>query len=79
MKEWSESRRVDSSLADWAATFWLMTEPRMAQVARNKVAEKNARRVRGAIGLGNLKKGKNGAYCCAKTDVLSWTKYSIQG
>jgi hypothetical protein len=42
---------VDSSLADWAATFWLINEPRMAQVARKRLAEKRARRVRGAIGF----------------------------
>jgi hypothetical protein len=30
----------------------------MAQVARKKVAEKNARRVRGAIGLDNLKRAE---------------------
>jgi hypothetical protein len=31
-----------------------MRVPRMAQVARKRLAEKRARRVRGAIGLGNL-------------------------
>jgi hypothetical protein len=50
VNECSESRRVDSSEADWAATFWLIAEPRTAQVARKRVAEKSARRVRGAIG-----------------------------
>ena len=42
---------MDSSEADWAATFWLMSEPKMAQVARKRVTEKSARRVRGAIGV----------------------------
>jgi len=42
-----ESRRVDSSEADWAATLLLMKEPRRAQVARKMVTEKRARRVRG--------------------------------
>ncbi len=54
MKEWSESRRVDSSLADWAATFWLINEPNTAQVTRKSVTEKSARRVRGAIGFLDL-------------------------
>ena len=58
-------------MADWAATFWLMSEPRMAQVARKSVAEKNARRVRGAIGLGYLRNVVKAAHTCgARTDVL---------
>jgi hypothetical protein len=40
--------------ADWAATFWLMNEPSTAQVARKRVTEKRARRVRGAISLDYL-------------------------
>jgi hypothetical protein len=35
-----------------------MNEPRMAQVARKREAEKSARRVRGAIGVLVLKKDK---------------------
>jgi hypothetical protein len=51
---------VDSSEDDWAETFSLINEPRTAQVARNSVTEKSARRVAGAIGLEYLEVGRTG-------------------
>jgi hypothetical protein len=55
VKAFSESRMEDSSDAeDWATTFWLITDPRIPQVARKAVAEKSARRERGAIKVVNL-------------------------
>ncbi|GAC1418495.1 MAG: hypothetical protein NVSMB62_10350 [Acidobacteriaceae bacterium] len=48
---------MDSSEADCAATFWLISEPRTAQVPRKSVTENRARRVREAISFSYLDLG----------------------